>query len=613
MKFLKNRLLIAVSLLVLLVNYSLPFGQVSFAAETDGNTFDLTIMHVNDTHAHVEQFPFLSTAVEQIRAEKPNNLLLHAGDVFSGTLYFTVHKGLADVDFMNKIGFDAMVFGNHEFDKDSETLGNFVNKAEFPLVGANIDFTGDSILGKYVESTIGQPGEGGKIYPAIVKEVDGESIGIIGLITEETPSISSPGENILFHNAIEKATQTVKQLEEMGIDKIIALTHLGYKADVEVAKAVDGIDVIVGGHSHTELPEGTLIEKDEPTVIVQTGDNLNNLGVLDVTFDENGVVTEYSTALLALEEKSDENPEGYDADEELSDLVKLYYKDVESLQKQVVGETTVVLDGERANVRTKETNLGNLIADGMVWNMQQIKPEVTIALQNGGGIRASVDKGEITLGEVLTVMPFGNMLVYMELTGDEIWQTLEHSVSKYPETNGGFLHVSGLKFTFDPEKPAGERIVSIDVKNTEGKYEPINKEATYYVATNSFTAKGGDGYDVLAKATEEGRMVNVDMPDYEVFTAYLNHLGGTVSPSVEGRIVALGVDDQPADDTEEPADQNDSEKPGDSSDDQTSSEDEGKTLPNTATDHGNILFIGLSLIVVGFVVFLYYRKQRKFI
>ncbi|WP_368974820.1 5'-nucleotidase C-terminal domain-containing protein [Caldifermentibacillus hisashii] len=512
-------------------------AQLNFDEEPAADEdFSLTIMHTNDTHARVTQFPYLATAVNQIRADHPNNLLLHAGDVFSGTLFFNVHLGLADLYFLNELKYDAMTFGNHEFDKDSQTLANFVNEAKFPFVSANIDFTNDPILGKYAFNEPGQPGDGGNIYPAIIKEINGEQVGIFGLTTEDTPNIASPSKNIVFENAVEEAENTVSLLEEKGIDKIIALSHLGYDEDKQLAEAVDGIDVIVGGHSHTVLPEGEVIEKDEPTVIVQTGEYLNNLGKLDVTFDENGVIKEESAELLSLTADSN-GVRQFAADPAFQEKVDEFNTPIEELLQEVVGNTTVPLDGERANVRTKETNLGNLITDGMVWKMQQFFPETTIGLQNGGGIRASIDQGEITMGEVRTVLPFDNALVAIKLTGKEIWEALEHSVSAYPSQSGGFLHVSGLKFKFDPDKPAGERVWSVKVKTTDGNFKPIELDQMYTVATNSFTAQGGDGFDSLRQAYLDGRMINIDIPDYEVFNDYLV-AHNPVSPSVEGRIVA---------------------------------------------------------------------------
>jgi 2',3'-cyclic-nucleotide 2'-phosphodiesterase (5'-nucleotidase family)/predicted extracellular nuclease len=517
------------------------FGQQP--AEEKG--FALTVMHTNDTHANVEQFPFLATAVDEVRSRAKNSLLLHAGDVFSGTLYFNTQLGQADLYFMNAVGYDAMTFGNHEFDKGSKVLADFVKGAKFPFVSANIDFSKDALLGPLVEKEIGQPGDDGKIYPAVIEEIDGEKVGIFGLTTEDTPTISSPSAETRFSEAKEKAEETVESLEDMGIDKIIALSHLGYDKDLELAKAVDGIDVIVGGHTHTVLEQGVLVDKEEPTVIVQAGERLNYLGVLDVTFDERGVVRDYEAELLPL------NADNYAKDAVLEAKVQQYKAEIDELLKEVVGATTVDLDGERANVRTKETNLGNLIADGMVWKMKQFLPETTIALQNGGGIRASIKAGDITMGDVRTVLPFENTLVAIQLTGEELLEALEHSVSAYPAQSGGFLQVSGLRFKFDPEKPAGERVWFVEAKNADGKFEPLKKDALYTVATNSFTAKGGDGYDSLKRAYEDGRMKNLDIPDYEVFSEYLRQFG-PVSPQVEGRIVAEKQPEEPGDGGTEP-------------------------------------------------------------
>lgn len=634
MKSLRNRLLIIVTTLALLLSYALPFGAPVFAvdngdAPTDAD-FTLTIMHVNDTHARVEQFPYLKTAVDEVRTENSDSLLLHAGDVFSGTLYFTVHKGQADLDFMNQLGFDAMTFGNHEFDKDSQTLKEFIENAQFAFVSANIDFSGDALLGPLSLDEISDNPEGGKIYPAIIKEINGENVGIFGLTTEDTPSISSPSEEIKFLDAVEKSKEMVTLLEGQGINKIIAVSHLGHDVDVALAEAVDGIDVIVGGHSHTVLSEGYIVKKEEPTVIVQTGEYLNNLGVLDVGFDENGVVTDYKAKLLPLE--------NYEIDEAFAEKVEEYKEPINELMQTVIGETTVDLDGERENVRTKETNLGNLIADGMVWMMQQQKnndkvKSVSIALQNGGGIRASISKGPITLGDVMTVLPFNNELVAIELTGDQLLRALERSVSAFPAQNGGFLHVSGIKFTFDPEKDPYSRVVSVEVLNSDGEYEPLDKDKSYMVATNSFTAKGGDGYDSLKEAYENGKMINIDVPDYEVFSQYIE-AHSPVSPKVEGRIVVAGVDDEtpptedpgdepggpggePGDESGEDPGQDDGSKDEDGTKDEGGTKDEdgtkgedGKKLPATATNNWTLLAIGLSMTVFTLLLYIYIQRAR---
>lgn len=497
-------------------------AQLDLAVEE--GPFTLSLLHTNDTHAYVEQFPRLITAVNELRAQKENSLLLNAGDVFSGTLYFRQYLGLADLYFMNQLGFDGMTLGNHEFDKDSATLANFIKQAEFPIVSSNVNMTNDPDLGPLFNDSIGGTNEQGEIFPAIIKQVDGEEVGIIGLTTEDTAFLANPGDNVVFEDAVDKANETIEMLEAQGVDKIIALSHLGYQPDVELAGKVDGIDVIVGGHSHTTLTEPVVIEKEEPTLIVQANEYLKYLGVLDVTFDENGVIADYAGELKALS--------GYAEDAAAKAKVEEYKVPLTELQKQVVGSTSVALNGVRDDVRSKETNLGNLITDGMVAKANEFIPTY-IAMQNGGGIRASIDTGDITLGEVLTVLPFGNNLVTLDLTGEEILAALEHSVSA--PGAGGFMQVAGLKFKYDAAKPVGERVWYVEAMTANG-YEELQLDQTYRVATNAFTADGGDGYTMFKTAKDEGRITELYIVDFEVFTSYLEKYN-PVSPVVEDRII----------------------------------------------------------------------------
>jgi 2',3'-cyclic-nucleotide 2'-phosphodiesterase (5'-nucleotidase family) len=497
-------------------------AQLDLAVEE--GPFTMSLLHTNDTHAYVEQFPRLITAVNELRSQKENSLLLNAGDVFSGTLYFRQYSGLADLYFMNQLDFDAMTLGNHEFDKDSATLANFIKQAEFPIVSSNVNMTNDSELGPLSNNSIGGTNEQGEIFPAIIKEVDGEEVGIFGLTTEDTTFLANPGDDIVFENAVEKANETIDSLEAQGVDKIIALSHFGYQPDLDLAEKVDGIDVIVGGHSHTKLDAPVVVEKEEPTLIVQANEYLKYLGVLDVTFDENGVIANYTGELKDLST--------YTEDAAAKTKVEEYKAPLTELQKQVVGNTTVALNGVRADVRSKETNLGNLIADGMVAKANEFIPTY-IAMQNGGGIRASIDQGDITLGEVLTVLPFGNNLVTLDLTGEEILLALEHSVSAPGQ--GSFMQVSGLKFKYDTAKPVGERVWHVEALTPDG-YEELQLDKTYRVATNAFTADGGDGYSMFKTAKVEGRIAELYIVDFEVFTSYLEKYN-PVSPVVEGRIV----------------------------------------------------------------------------
>ncbi|WP_107951274.1 5'-nucleotidase C-terminal domain-containing protein [Lysinibacillus parviboronicapiens] len=511
------------------------------ATTKDG--FKLTILHSNDTHAHVEAAPQRATKVKELRAANANSLLLDAGDVFSGTLYFNQFTGEVDMKLMNLMGYDAMVFGNHEFDLGSSpeghaALAKFVKGADFPLLGSNLDFSKDSLFDGLQFQTITKDFENGKIYNGIIKEIDGEKVGVFGLTTEETPSISSVA-NVQFANYIDSAKKAVAEFEKQGVNKIIALTHLGFDDSKEfdndqlLASAVEGIDVIVGGHTHTKLDKAVKAETSfkNPTIIVQTGQYSENLGELDLTFNDNGAVVDYFGQLHALNDK--EKP--VEADAEATKLLAPYTEKIAAVKQQSTGNTAVsVLDGKRGiwGVRAGETNLGNLITDGMLAGAQKIDPEVQFAFQNGGGIRASIDAGDITVGEVMTVMPFGNALGIVKMTGAEIYEIAEHSVKDFPKEFGGYLHFSGLQVEFDGKAEAGKRVTSIKLNGKE-----LDKAATYKGATNTFTAKGGDGFETLEKVYADGRVSEPGTIDYEMFIDHLNSLK-KVDPKVEGRIVA---------------------------------------------------------------------------
>lgn len=516
------------------------------------DNFDLTVMHTNDTHAALDNMPKTVTAVKEERAKDPNALLLHAGDAFTGTLYFNEFQGAADLAMMNLMGFDAMTFGNHEFDLGSsgeghQKLADFIRGATFPFVSANADFSKDDTFAGIFNDSIEADFSNGQIYNGIIKEVNGEKVGIFGLTTEETADISSPG-SIEFENYLEKAEMAVTALEAQGVNKIIALTHIGYDDnaavdnDLTLAEEVEGIDIIVGGHSHTTLSEPVVVANDEtPTVIVQTGNANSNLGVLNVEFDENGVVVAHDGGLVPIGNQVD--------DPEAAEILAPFKTRVDEVAQEEIGvETPIELENPRTNgdnskpsVRKNETILGNLITDGMLTKAREFTGKnVVMALQNGGGIRSAINAGPITVGEVITVLPFGNTLATMEITGAELKEAFEISLSKYPGENGGFLHVAGGKVEFDSSKPAGERVVEVYINDSNNKLVAVNDDTTYTIATNAFTAKGGDGYDVFAKAYEEGRVTDLGLSDWENFRDHLISLGSEGIPTeIEGRIVDI--------------------------------------------------------------------------
>jgi len=516
---------------------------------------DLMVMHTNDTHAYLDNAPLRASVINDIRAENENTLLLDAGDVFSGDLYFNKYKGAADLAFMNYVGYDAMTFGNHEFDLGSSSeghkaLADFVKGADFPFVSANVDFSNDNLFDGLQNDLYVSDFSDGEIYNGIVKEVNGEQVGIFGLTTEETVNISSTGK-VDFTGYIAAAEEAVKAFEDRGVDKIIAITHIGFDDaekfdnDKLLAEAVEGIDIIVGGHTHAKVEEPFVSQEfSAPTIIVQANEYGKFLGTLDVTFNPYGEVTLYAGELI-------ETQKDITADPGAVEILAPFKAGVEELKLQETGATTsVILNGSRkadnedgSGVRTTETNLGNLMTDAMLAKAKSLPnfADTTIALQNGGGIRASIDVGAITVGDVLKVMPFGNSLAIMDITGEELRSALELSVSQAPNENGGFLHVAGLKFKYDSAKLVGERVTEVMV--LEGsEYVALDNSKTYTVATNNFTAKGGDGFTMFGKAYEEGRVSEPGFVDYENFIEYISTLE-EINPTVEGRIVDINKED----------------------------------------------------------------------
>lgn len=538
----RNKLILVVAGLLLLALMALPAGA------QDGG-FDLTILHTNDVHARVDEFDSgantcdeeeraanecyggvarRATVIDQVRGEVDNVLLLDAGDQFQGTLFYNQYKGAEAQEMMNLLGYDAMTIGNHEFDDGPGTLGSFIRGVNFPVVAANIDASAEAELA-------------GLIEPFAVLEVGGEQIGVVGFTTEETAILSSPGSNVNFNNIEESVQAAVDELTDQGINKIIGLSHAGYPRDMEVAAAVTGLDVIVGGHSHTVLsntdpdaagPYPTVVDGPDgsPVLIVSNGSYGRNLGRLDVSFDEAGVVTEYAGEPILLDSSVAQ-------DEDIQALVQEKAQPLNELMAQVIGVAEVDLDGDRTTCRFGECTMGNLIADAVMWKTEG--EGVQIVILNGGGIRASIPAGDVTVGDVLTVLPFGNLISTFELTGAQVVEALENGVSRAEnsenEGTGRFPQVAGLRYSWDATQPVGSRIVSVEVLGEDGSYSPIDPDQTYKVASNDFMRTGGDGYEVFvnaANAYDFGPSLDLAVQDYIAANS-------PVAPELEGRITQV--------------------------------------------------------------------------
>lgn len=541
------------SVLATMLAAAAPAPQPEPQPEPETDNYKLSIMHVNDTHARVESLPKLMTAVNEQRAKTPDALLLHAGDVFSGTLYFNEFEGQADLPFLNALKFDAITLGNHEFDLGSspeghKALAEFIKASQFPVLTANVDFTKDSLFTGMFSDLVSSEPENGKIYAGMIKEVNGEKVGIFGLTTAETKDIASPG-SVAFENYIDEAKKAVKAFEDKGVDKIIALTHIGfddnpaYDNDQILAKSVPGIDIIVGGHSHTELKEpfvvdtNTVGEKKDVTLIVQAKEYASFLGTVNVEFDENGVIVKHDGQLVEIGKLAD--------DAEGLKLLAPFKEKVDAVNKAEIGLTLAEelvnpreSDGQLVNVRNSETVLGNIITDGMLAKAKQYTDKkVVMAMQNGGGIRTSIPAGNVTTGQVINVLPFGNTLALMDVTGAELKEAFEHSVRVAPKENGGFLHIAGGKLVYDSSKEEGSRVVSLQYYDEATKaYVDVADNETYTVATNAYTAKGGDSFSMFEKAYGEGRVTDLGLSDWENLKEQLLSMK-EIKFTTEGRIV----------------------------------------------------------------------------
>ena len=462
--------------------------------------FPLTIIHTNDVHSHDAPdqngdggISREANVVKQIRSGVKNSLLLDAGDRFTGTLFHVVYKGQDAAQILNLMRYDAMTLGNHEFDNGEATLAAFLKALKIPVVNTNIDFSQSKTLANMVK-------------PYVIVNVGKEQIGIIGLITPETPTMASPGQlgDLTFGSDLAGITQkAVDELTAKGVNKIILLSHIGYDVDSDLATKVKGVDVIVGGHSHTLLsntfknakdvyPVVTKSASGEPVVIVQAEAYLKYVGRLDVEFNDKGILTKWGGDTILLSRYI--NPEaGAEA------LVTRLTAPMVKFRTQKVGVSEVRLEGDRKVCRVMECNMGDLATDAI-----RDKTKAQIVMINGGGIRSSIDKGDISMGSVLEVFPFGNLISTFKLKGEDVLVALENGASKIEEGGGRFVQASGIKYSFDATKPAGSRIVSAEVYNeTAQKFEPLDKNASYTMATIDFMRSGGDGFTVfMDKAIE---------------------------------------------------------------------------------------------------------------
>ena len=514
---------------------------------------EIVLLHTNDVHGAIGTYAKVAALKDALEEKGAYVLLMDAGDFIQGDPAVSTSEGASAVELMNLTGYDVAAPGNHEFDYGYANLKELAGTAQFPIVAANVLY------------------EGAVAFQAntIFTTDAGVKIGVFGLDTPETATKAHPakiaGVTFLAGDELAKCAQEqVDALKAEGCDYIVCLGHLGIDDEsvgnrsVDLLAKVTGIDVFIDGHSHSTLEDVWAVTETNgfvgDTLLTSTGTKLENVGMITIDPVEKKIGAEtIPSDTITL------------SDEIVAARAAEIQAQVDAEYGAVFAKTEVLLNGERdPGNRTEETNLGNLITDALVWGAGQQGETVDAAVTNGGGIRASIAAGDITKKDVNTVLPFGNTLSIVKVTGNELLEALEASTYCTPTAIGGFPQVSGIVFTVDAgvayaqgeQYPASTyfapaSIGRVTIESVGGKdFDPA---ATYTIATNDFMASGGDTYYAFKAAT-----VNYDLgvPMDEVLMDYITEaLGGAVTTAqygaAEGRITVVNA--PTAETPEEPA------------------------------------------------------------
>ncbi len=528
--------LIIAILMLLLVFACSPANSTSIQPpESTSHPVSLTVLHVNNTHSFVIPhdilikvdgrdaavtaggYSLLDSAVEDIRSQEKNVLLLHAGDVLEGTIWTTRFQGMTDIDAMNAMEFDALTLGNHDFSKNVQEAAALVKRARFPVLVANLDVSREPLLSG--------------ISPYIIYSIEDEKVGIIGLITPDTAFLSYPGKNIVFLPPADTARKYIAELKNMGVNKIIILSHLGYRDDVDLAREVADIDLIVGGHTATFMggPEFERIglkpmmpypiEITGPdgnrVLIVQAWENNQLLGRIKLDFDDRGRIISYkgqpfifSTNGFMIEDTwgwSHLCPCRSEYTQIMNAVAanpgfKIYWNSpdmdavLEPYVTQIAGElNTVVARADENLLRGLNKGPGPIIADAFLWNAKKIDPSVQFAIFDSYNIRADILKGYILRNDVEMLLALRQHLATLKIRGNLVKMLLEMGIDAHINDKDPppYYEISGLKMTIDLNRKSGERITGLQIRQKDGSYIDMDMDAEYNVITTDYLADKG--------------------------------------------------------------------------------------------------------------------------
>jgi 5'-nucleotidase len=501
----KNRLSIVVWLLVL-------SGSV-LAQSSD--IVRVTILHINDTYQFTPAdggkrggLARVMTIRKETLKKNPNTIMTLGGDTLSPSVETRTYKGAQMIDAWNAVGLDYSVFGNHEFDLKTADLLLRMKESKFTWLGANVI---DSKTGKSFADT----------PPFVIRSIGGVKIGIIGFLLPETKETSSMEAHLKVTDFCFAARRLVPRMRRAGANVIVGLTHLFMQQDKKLAGCAD-FDLILGGHEHTLLQSSA-----NGTPIFKMWADAREVGKFDLLINKKtGRLASMDWEIIPVTDAIPDAPEFAPVTAKYKDLL-------EKLAVQV-GSTSVELDALSQSVRTKETNIGNFIADAY-----RKAADADVALVNGGSIRADLtySPGMLTMRDVLSMLPFNNPIVKVEVTGKALADILEHGVARSAEDNepGRFPQISGMSFKFDTRKLPGQRVLEILVGG-----KPLDEKGTYTVATSDFlVSRGGDGYTMFKNA-KILIMADKAQKDSDVFEQAIRSApNSTISPRLEGRIVRI--------------------------------------------------------------------------
>ncbi|XP_050419547.1 protein 5NUC-like [Adelges cooleyi] len=540
--------------------------------EAANGNWRLLLLHNNDMHCRFAEtdkygrpcrdsapcyggFGRMKTAMDQARREAQManvpTLSLNAGDTAQGTAFFTFLGMKIVADMLGRLDIDVMSLGNHEFDLGVERLHEFLDNVTIPVVACNLDFSEEPILGK--EKSLSK---------SKVVTVNGHQIGIIGYVLPDTKFTSNVG-NVKFLPEIPSVSAEARRLKSQGVDIIIGLGHSGFRTDIEMAKRVPELDLIVGGHSNTFLYNGEPPDADKPSgpypywveqpgtgrrvPVVQALYVTKYLGKLWMEFDRHGEVVSCDGNPVLLDSSVAQDPE-------ILETVNVVQDEIVNKTNEVVAYSAVFLEGDDYMCRVRECNLGNIATDAFVdfnlrkyitsFNVTEQWTDAAISVIPSGALRTSINaannEGKITRGDVLMVFPYMNDVGKITVEGSVVWQALEHSVSRHDsgKYHGDFLQVSGLKVVADVGKPVGRRVQSIDARCAKcvvPVYEPLVLDQLYTIVVSDFLANGGNGYTMFKTASKYISIGKSDEPIIE----HMMRIKSPIRQGLEGRITVI--------------------------------------------------------------------------